>query len=118
MKRDADLIRQLLLAIEHQSEPFETKDVSILDYDAAQTAYHAALVADTGFIEGTEVSTMGGPNFHVRRMTSAGHDFLEAVRDPAVWQAVGERISAAGGGFDLEAVKEVALAMLKEELGL
>ena len=36
MKRDPDLIRQLLLAVEQQDEPFETKDMTLLDYDSDQ----------------------------------------------------------------------------------
>ena len=97
MKRDPDLIRQLLLEAERQEEPFETDGLAFEGSDPAHIAYHAALLADAGFIEGADASTMGRPNFIVRRMTSEGHDFLETIRDSATWQAICERLDAAGG---------------------
>ena len=117
MKRDLDLIRQLLLETERQEEPFEMDGLAFEGSDPARIAYHAALLAEAGLIEGIDTSTMGGSNFCVRGMTNAGHDFLETIRDSATWQAICERLDAAGG-LPLDLVKEVALHILRERLEL
>ena len=112
MKRDPDLIRQLLLAVEQQEEPFETKDITLPDYDSDQVMYHAEILSEAGFLVGEDVSTMGIPNVLIRRMTFEGHEFLDAIRSPSVWRKTRDLVTRAGGGFAMDVVKKVAISIL------
>lgn len=88
MKRDMDLIRELMLKLESypkrsfeviQVRP-EVPDVLHVDgFDESQLAYHLDLIEEAGFIE-----TMDSPSYF-SRLSWAGHDFLDSVRSPDVW---------------------------------
>ena len=116
MKRDPDFIRQLLLAVEQQEEPFETKDMTLPDYDSDQVMYHAEILSEAGLFVGEDVSTMGIPNVLIRRMTFEGHEFLDAIRSPSVWRKTRDLVTRAGGGFAMDVVKKVAISILEKEL--
>ena len=107
MKRDADLIRSLLLAIEKREEPFLITEIALDQYDSAQIAHHAALLSDAGFVDGED-----------RRITFSGYEFLDAIRPPSVWRKTRDRIDRAGGGFVFAVIKDVAVSLLRQKLGL
>src|SRR5436190_11697281 len=77
MRRDEELLRKLLLLAEG-GEP--KPDLS--EYSEEQQAYHAAILIDSGLVEGDTVAGIDG------RVTSAvmidltpqGHDFLDRIR--------------------------------------
>ena len=49
-------------------------------------------------------------------MTSAGHDYLDAIRDPKRWKRVKEEAAGVGGAVGLELLKKLAVGMLKTQL--
>jgi hypothetical protein len=49
------------------------------------------------------------------RITSQGHDFLEAIRSETIWSKTKE-ISRDLGGTTLGMVREIALSLLKQKL--
>ena len=50
-----------------------------------------------------------------RRLTWAGHDYLDAVRDPKVWQKTKDATEKVGS-WTFEIVKELAKSFVTEEL--
>lgn len=124
MKRDWDLIRQILLAIE-QSEPID----AIKD-SAPEGLYEHQIdiLRDSGLIEGFDrthtmktpsgvpVSTFTLPD--QPRLTWEGHNFLDSVRDDDIWSKTKERISKVGGSISIDMLKTVATAFLTQSLGL
>jgi len=97
MKRDMELIRQILQATEalefQDGEPPE--HYSAKSYDEA---YQIALMQDAGLVE-ADVTTanMGLPEAAtVFRMTWAGHDFLDSTRDSKIWEAAKNKIIKSG----------------------
>jgi Hypothetical protein (DUF2513) len=48
-------------------------------------------------------------------LTWAGHDYLDAVRDPEIWKKVRQTTDAAGG-FTLELVKDLAKGFIKTQI--
>ena len=118
MRRDFHLIRALLLAVEQADEPFVSEALEIAGYDTTQIAYHAALLAEAGLLDGEDASTPAALRFFIRRLTFQGHDFLDAVRAPSVWRKTCDQITRAGGGFVLSVVKDIAVSVLREELKL
>lgn len=64
-------------------------------YDADQVGYHLLLIHGAGFI--TKNLKPAPSGIYFRRLTWAGHDFLDSVRSPDVWDRTKQAASAAGG---------------------
>ncbi len=107
MRRDMDLIRDLLLKIEEGQKIFE-----VLSDDAAEALGvqietpmsreeterlegHLNLLENAGYIE-VEMRA-GGGTIIVGDITWAGHDFIDAVREPKVWTETKSRAEKVGG---------------------
>ena len=54
--------------------------------------------------------------YSVERMTSSGHDYLDSVRDPKIWQDIKNGLAKAGGSASLAIVQATAVAVLKLSL--
>ena len=131
MKRDMDLVRDMLSTIEKGSSWFSApENIKIEGWEAGEIRYHLAIMADAGLVM-REVTTVikGNGLTAVRvgdrpgnyRMTWAGHDFLESVRDPEVWKRTKDGVSKMGG-WTFGLLKDMATAyakhLAKERLGL
>jgi len=84
MKRDMDLIRQLLIEIEQEAEWPGGKCVAPED---ASSSYHLHLLIQAGLVEGEENQILGGdpPCFLITGLTWQGHEFLAASADQDRW---------------------------------
>jgi hypothetical protein len=88
MKRDLDLIRKLILAVEELPTGSVLSDMEIDGYSAEQMGYHSYLVVNAGLAEGIDVETMmdTSPNWQIINLTAAGHDFADAARSEVNWK--------------------------------
>lgn len=121
MKRDMDLIRGLMLKLEalsssHRVVTFTADDeeIAVQGYDPEQIEYHLALIWEAGWIDtGTNGSGMtASGEFMFRRLTTSGHDFVDSVRDPEVWQQT-KGAATKAGGWTLGVLKDLGTAYLK-----
>ncbi len=117
MKRHMDLVRELLLKLE--AEPLDGNlwrldpdGFGISDHTPDEIAYHMVLLIDGGLLDGQRELSGG---FVARKLTWAGHDFLDSVRDPKVWRATKDRAKAAGG-FTIEILASVAKDIISHNL--
>lgn len=120
MKRDMDLVREILLAIEGgQSSLQATAGLPGSDAEPAAVEYHVNLLRQAGLVE--VMSTSLGGSYHFRGLTWEGHDFLDTVRDPEVWKRTKDGASKMGG-WTFGLLKDLGTAYLKhvakERLGL
>lgn len=121
MKRDMDLIRELLLKLEAlEMRPGaiviltrDSSELAVDGYDAAQIDYHMSLIKEVGFIEGAGSNPMSGITF--RRLTWSGHDYLDAIRDPEIWAKTKDGALAAGG-FTFDLLKDLAKGFIKKQI--
>lgn len=114
MKRDLELIRKILLTIEHGEQP-----LTIPDEAGARICYHVQLLIDRRFVEGkvawgSDSSGLVPMNCFTARMTMDGHDYLDSVRDPKVWEKTKSQLEKVGGGGPLEFVKDMAAKVMAE----
>ena len=117
MKRDMDLIREILLALE--SDQQVGNEQLIEGYSGAEVNYHAGLLIEAGLADGLGTGYMKSDyrTFLLKRLTWEGHEFLEKARDPGRWaKAKAAMISA--GGFSLPIMQELLGAMMKKQLGI
>ncbi len=112
MKRDFELIHQLLAELEDEEAGSEGLAISEMHLDDRRVQEHAVLLVEAGLAHGNVVRTLSGDvDVVLERLTWAGHDFLDATRDATIW-AKAKRVMADRGGavtFDL------LLAWLKKE---
>lgn len=121
MKRDFDLIRKLVLAVEDCPTGTVTEeDIDIDGYTSEQIGYHSYLLVDSGLAVGID---MGGasdtsPNWEILNLTSAGHDFADTVRSDSTWNKATGIIKEKAGGVTLDILKQVLIGVVKGGLGL
>jgi hypothetical protein len=125
MKRDMDLIRELLLKLEEfplgrgdvvhisldESDPDD--DFRIDGYTIDQIEYHLNLIGEAGLIIGAGENPMEGILF--RSLSWEGHDFLDSIRDPEVWRKTKSGVKEVGG-FTFELVKDLAKGFVKKQI--
>jgi hypothetical protein len=120
MKRDMNLVREILLRLEPlATHPFEPMRLTIgespLDisgYTNEQIIHHIVLMADGDLLKYGGFS--GDDNRHLRfiGLSWKGHEFLDDVRNPKTWDETKKRLDKIGGG-SLELAWEIAKAYLR-----
>lgn len=120
MRRDLELIRKLILAVEDRDPEHWIPDIQIEGYTPQQIGYHNYLIVDAGLAKGTDVSTIEDmlPHWHLSHLTSAGHDFADAAKNDSTWNKATTLVKDKGGGFTLDVVKQVLVSILRNALGL
>jgi hypothetical protein len=123
MKRDMDLVRDLLLEIEGHPEPTMWEGVDLTGRNEVAVIYHLNLLQQGGYVTATELSnpntTLGYTLIDVG-LTMAGHDFVDSVRDPEVFKKAKSGVEKVGS-WTLQVFAEMAkgFALAKaRDLGL
>ena len=121
MKRDMDLARRILQAIESSEEdPRGWIELDFVDeYPKNLVSYHVVLLADEGLIEAEDLMTMGedGYVWMPKRLTASGHDFLDAASKDENWTE-GKRLLKQAGNMSFTLLKEVLMQLARQQLGL
>ncbi|WP_051882328.1 DUF2513 domain-containing protein [Parvularcula oceani] len=118
MKRNMDLVRQLLLAIEAQG-PIARGMPNIDGYARDEIDHHLTLLRQAGFlpqIERPRQSELPVRGLARRvsdpvELTWKGHDFLDTIHDEGVWSSTKEAVGKVGGTAALETWKAAATAV-------
>ena len=120
MRRDSDLIRAILLAVESD----ERCDVLIIpklpDYSDEALDFHTRLLVERGFLATYFPDRARGQPWACIRLTWEGYDFLDNIRDPAVWRKV-KHSAVKVGSWSIETLAAIAKALIVarvEALGL
>ena len=124
MKRDMDLVREMLLLLSNADHPLSFDEMlpkgSTL-WSREVAAYHMQmLVEEAHLVRAIDASHMGGRDWINAQLTWQGQDFLESVRDETVWAKTREGAKKLGGvTFDMfiGLAKEYAKAEVKKRLG-
>jgi len=111
VKRDMDLIRQILLDVE-DTGPNEMIP-SVDGYDSAAFAYSVSLMEQAGLVEATVAMASGHipVKASVYSLTWDGHDFLDAIRNDTLWASIKSRLTETVGSVSFDVLKSVAGAM-------
>jgi hypothetical protein len=115
MKRDMDLIRAILLNVESDGRlGFPTGHTN------EEIADHAQQLLEEGLVEGRIVRNREGIpcGAAIIRLTSKGHDFVDATRNQSFWIKTKAYVTKNLPGWTLSIIKEVAERGLKGEIHL
>lgn len=106
MKRDMDLIREILLKIEDLpvgSAPGQT--ISVEGYSPKEVWYNARLAQEAGLINAAFLPN--SEDFFVKDLTWKGHEFLDASRNKSLWERAKQKALEATGGLSIEVLTAV-----------
>ena len=109
MKRDWDLIREILTKVEDIDS--NTVDVKLSDFPDDKhlaVSYHVKLLIDTGIIKGQMSPVMQSKDFFVHSLTWEGHEFLDSIRNDTVWEKTKAIFADKGISMSIDLVKGVA----------
>lgn len=125
MKKDMDLVREILLRLEaheHGNAPYELK---VEGYSQEQIGYHVYLMNQAGLLLANDTSHRPAydpdmedlsPEATPICLTWEGHEFLEAAREPSMWQAALRMFREKGAALTYEALKVVLAEMTRRTL--
>ena len=121
MKRDLDLCRAILEAVEADPTGYAPSPLIMDGHGNEDVGYNALMLVEAGFVTGRESSSFGGtPTAVIGRMTWKGHEFLDAVRNEDIWSKT-KSIAGKAGVASLEAVlgiaKDVGADAIKRVIG-
>ena len=117
MKRDLELVRKIILAVEDSEGGSK---LQIDGYTEEQVGYHSYLIADAGLAKAIDASAGMDllPKWEILHLTSAGHDFADSARNEATWKKATGLVKEKAGGATIEVIKEVLVSVIKGTIGL
>lgn len=123
MKRDMELVRELLLKIERAKAPPAMSDfISVKSERFKLASYNMhMLIEQVGLVTGIGMDVGDHEDWLELKLTWRGHDFLESIRDPGVWSQTKQGAKTLGGtSFDIfiELARAYVKAEAKKRLGL
>lgn len=125
MKRDLDLIRKILLAIENVDSLCYYNGIQQLAEDIdctdlALVSFHVTLLIDNDYIDVIDISCCGVEydDYMIKRLTADGCDYLDNIRNDTVWNKTKELLSKVGGTCALELVKTISGKVILSQLGI
>lgn len=117
MKRDMDLIRKMLFAMEANEHGFVDK-LEIKGYTEEEIGFHAYLLGQAGLANVIDVTSFASksPEAMVRSLTQAGYDFVEAARDDNTWNKA-KGIMSKAGEFAVKEFFKVLVEVAMKNMG-
>lgn len=116
MKLNPDCLRAVLIAYEALPAINREIGLKIEGFSDEELYSHQQLLEDAGFIELSYEGSSSDPYLTFpKRLTYAGHEFLNASRDESNWKAVKNGMLKAGG-FVIEVAKPLLIELLKSQI--
>ena len=114
MKRDMDLCRAILFAIEEEYVDTALHNLEIPEYTMEKVAYHCKILYDAGFIESYNAKFADDHIyfFSVGSLTWEGHDFLDKIRQDTIWNKTKEVITNNGLPMVIDVIKPMAQSII------
>ena len=119
MKRDMDLVREIMLQIEAlpAGPPVlyrvgEVEDLVLLN--------HLEMLIDAGLVRGKISRSQGsrGDVIVISTLSWEGHEWIDLVRDPRVWDEAKTTLQENGGALSFELTRAVATRIHRLRVGL
>ena len=119
MKRDMDLIRKMVLAVEDAPSGY-APDHAIEGYSPEQVGYHAYLLVDAGLAIGFNMTTHGesSPNWRLLHLTWEGHEFADAAREESRWNTAKRTVKEKAGTVSVGVLTQLLGALAKQQVGV
>ena len=117
MKRDWDVIREVLSEVENLDAKNFENIVYEVSEDETNKSEHAVLLWKSGFIQGIDASSMDGACFMAQGLTWSGHELLDTIRSKPVWEKIKSTAFEKGIELTFDSVKAIGSLALKSIIG-
>jgi hypothetical protein len=111
MKRDMDLIREILLEVEKKPNSERWVAQPLLEYSKEDVVAHIMLAIDAQLLAGAVISSFSATVFRIK---NEGYDFLEAAKDDMLWENAKTRLRTAGIPVSINAMKAMINTLVIE----
>lgn len=103
-----DLIRRIALEVEKTDFGFSLTGMQEDGVDAATFGMHVIWMQEAGLISATVHTTLSNkpPQVLVHRLTWAGCEFVDAIRDDTLWRKAKANVLKPGMSFTFDVLKE------------
>lgn len=114
MKRDMELCRKILFAIEDQYVDSAIVNLNIQGYEVPCIAYHCELLHDAGLVDSYKSQyTDNHINYYsVGKLTWEGHNYIDNIREETVWNKTKKTIKEKALPMTIEVIKDVSSAIV------
>lgn len=119
MKRNFDLIRNLLFLFEEKAGSSKLENPAIEGFNSDEIAYHCRLLYDAGFLRCECVkSSTSDRIIHAIpfELTWDGHEFLEKIRCESTWSKIKSYAKERSLALSFDIVSEIAKKFITEVL--
>lgn len=111
-----DLFREILLEVEKQPVGASWNATPLLDHSLQEVVAHLRLIQDAGLIDARFLNAVQNDFAHVIRITNEGFDFLEASRQPTMWEKAKQQVKSAGVPVTVYALKLAVETIIKNAI--
>ncbi|EKF36684.1 DUF2513 domain-containing protein [Bacillus xiamenensis] len=118
MKRDMNLIREILIKLEEHENPNVWLSIEIENEDPVKVSYHIKLLSEARMLEGKDLGIDQYFCWKARSLTYQGHELLDSMRDGTVFKRVKNHFGEKFNSVPLEVIKQMALKFTLESLGI
>ena len=113
MLRNWDIIRKILLKIEQLPTEDSTFTSNELEgVDSESVAYHMRLLLESGLIIGGCREALGPPLCHASRLTWEGHEFLDKIKNEALWLKIKTTARTKSVELSFSVIKDLAITLI------
>lgn len=118
MKRNLDLIRQILIDIEGAQGYIQLESFSYEGFTTNEIAYHLQLLQHHGLIDAEFKKEWGGNCVSgvVKALTWEGADFLDNIRNNTAWERTKDKIRKTVGTCAMQLLPKVAESVVLDML--
>lgn len=118
MKRDMDLVRQILLGVESASDIVrEPSDIG-LQCSAKEFYGHVKILGQADYLDVMDLSSPMLEVFYIKSLTWQGHELLDNIRNETVWNKTKVTIGEHAGTVSVSIMQELAKVAMRTLMGL
>lgn len=118
MKRDMDLVRQILLTIEAAPGPALAAQPTIKNYTSQQVNYHLLLLLQGHLISALDWKGGNQVAFANIGLTWDGYEFLDTAREETIWQKAKAMLGGRLDTVSLAVLQQLLISLVKGAIGL
>ncbi|TAL67798.1 MAG: DUF2513 domain-containing protein [Bacteroidetes bacterium] len=128
MKRDKELIREILLFTESQKPLFSLSFNNKYDSDCSyfpgykngDVSQHYKLLIDDEYLNGKYLENEGGIicSIIAIEIKMKGYNLLDSIRDTGIWSEVKNGLGIAGESWNLELIAKLGTKIIANKIGL
>lgn len=117
MRRDMDLVRDILLEMEKRTAKQRGDEIVIAGHTPEEINYHIGLMHQAGLLKAANATSFDGVKWIAIDILWPGHEFLDDARSDTVWEKAKQRAMTTAGALSLEALKVALQFVIRQAVG-